>query len=186
MKTLNLVPLRQPLEVSSQRTTPISLSSPATSVMRDFNVSAPLLIEGSTSVKEAAMIMQRAHVHFKLVIDEDDKLLGTLKYSQVSLQTQMIKKGEGYDLETLSVSDVMTPIETIEALDYAELERSSVGVLLNTLSFDGLDYCLVLDTRTNTIRGLVSAEEVARKLNAPISLRRKPNFVELFKELHTH
>jgi len=186
MKTLNLLTLKQPLNIASPNTAQLLLTSPATSVMHDFEVSAPLLIEGRTLVKDAALIMQRAHVHFKLVLDDADLLIGTLNYGQASLQNQMIRKAEGYDVDSLAVVDVMTPISAQSALDYDQIKQSTIGHVLNTLATDGLQHCLVIDKHTNTIRGVINAENLARKINAPIQLRRKPNFGELFKELHVH
>ncbi|BFM11903.1 hypothetical protein R50072_20560 [Simiduia litorea] len=186
MKTLSLFNLKQPLNIASPNTSQLLLTSPAISVMHDFHVSAPLLIEGGTLAKDAALIMQRAHVHFKLVLDDADQLIGTLSYNQVSLQSQMIKKAEGYDLDSLAVVDIMTPIEAQNALDYDEVKKSTIGHVLNTLATEGLQHCLVIDNHTNTIRGVINAENLARKINAPIQLRSKPNFAELFKELHVH
>ena len=186
MKTLSLVTLKQPLEISSPKNQQLSLASPALTVMHDFEASEPLVIDGATLVRDAALIMQRAHVHFKLVLDDEGKLIGTLSYSQASLQNQLIKKAEGYDLSSLTVADIMCSIEAQDALVYAELEKSTIGHVLNTLTCDGLQHCLVLDSSQNTIRGVISAEGLARKLNAPLKLRTKPNFVELFRELHVH
>ncbi|MDN3640057.1 hypothetical protein QWY82_14750 [Simiduia curdlanivorans] len=186
MKTLNLLRLKQPLTIATPNTAQLLLTSPATSVMHDFEVSAPLLIEASTLVRDAALIMQRAHVHFKLVLDDADLLVGTLNYNQVSLQCQMIKKAEGYDVDSLTVVDVMTSIDAQSALEYDEVKKSTIGHVLNTLATDGLQHSLVIDSHTNTIRGVINAENLARQINAPIQLRRKPNFGELFKELHVN
>lgn len=187
MKTLNLVTFNEQFDIAHHpKDTLLDLSSPALSVVRDFELAPPLLIEGSTPIKDAAQIMQRSHVNFKLVVDQNNQLAGTLSYAQVSLQSQMAKLAEGYDIPTMKVNDVMNPIEQLQALEYIDLKKATVGHVLNTLSQYGLQYCLVVNSKEKNIRGLICADEVARKINIPINLKRKTNFVDLFKELHVH
>jgi CBS domain containing-hemolysin-like protein len=73
-------------------------------------------------------------------------------------------------LGELTVANVMTPLEAIEAVELAEVLRADVGHVLATLRRSGRQHALVLERQEGgrgMIRGVFSASQIARQLGEP-------------------
>ena len=55
------------------------LHSPAMSICTDFRNVRPLVLEADTSIDDAEHFMRAAHVKFKLVVDHNMELVGTIR-----------------------------------------------------------------------------------------------------------
>lgn len=185
MKTLELFNLPDHFSLANRdQENALTLSSPALEAMQDFRHQLPLTIEPGTSLEEARAIFHRAHVKLKLVINNTGEILGLLTLADISKYKEMKMQADGHDRQLLTVNDMMTPVSQLKAVDYQSLEHATVGRLLNTLQYVGLQYCLVTNEQRDQLIGIISADDVAARVHAPISIRKAPSFADLFAELH--
>lgn len=161
----------------------LDIHSPATEFFTDFKKHRPVTIEGSTPAIDVEMLMRKAHVKMKLVVDADNEFIGTISTEDLNEQNFMIRIASGDRLPDITVSDMMCPKQDILALDLEHLERASISDIIETLQRTGQQHCLVVDRNQNHIRGLISASDVARRLHMPIKIERVPTFVDIFRSV---
>jgi len=181
MKKINLIPLEstdhliQPEEFSD-----ITLDSPATAIFTDFKKYKPLVIDADIPAKNARYLMQKAHVRLKLVIDENDELIGTLSLNELDEQKFFMLHAQGVDREDVLVSDVMVPRSDVRAISYEELQLASISDVIESLKQNGTQHCLVIDLKQHYIRGVISATDIARRLHMPLEIHKPTTFVDIF------
>lgn len=159
------------------------LSSPALEFFTDFKRHMPLTIEGSSPAVDVEMLMRKAHVKLKLVVDSSNEFIGTISLDDLSEPEFMIRVAQGFKLHDITVSDLMCPKRRILALDVEQLEQATIGDIVKALKQSGQQHCLVVDRVNDHIRGLVSASDVARRLHIPINIERIPTFVDIFSSV---
>lgn len=162
----------------------LDIHSPATEFFTDFKKHRPMTIEGSARAVDVELLMRKAHVRMNLVVDADNEFIGTISSEDLSEQHFMIRVANGERLGEIFVSDMMCPKRAILALDLEQLERSSIGDIVQALQRTGQQHCLVVDRAHDHIRGLISASDVARRLHMPIRIERVPTFVDIFRSIH--
>lgn len=160
-----------------------TLSSPALSVLTDFKQSQPTMIEGNTSAANALEMMQREHCQLKLVVDANEEMLGLIHIEQLSEQAIMRQVIQGADRNEIRIRDLMRPRDNIKALAYQQLQNSTIADIINTLQSNGEQYCLVVDRDNHQIRGLIHAQDLARRLRVPLAIRQQPTFLHIFDSL---
>ena len=185
MKTLNLFNI----ETIDHIVTPedfaeITLDSPAQSILTDFKYHKALVIDWSTKAVEAQLLMQKAHVNMKLVLDENKRICGVVTNQNVSNQELVKLVMQGDTREEILVTDVMQPRVELKALDYDEISTSTVRQVLNTLESNALQHCLVVEHSQHQIRGLISSSDIARKLHISINANAAPTFADIFVAIH--
>lgn len=163
----------------------VSQDSSSLSIFTDFTVTRPLLIESSASAYEAEEFMLKAHVKFKLVVNEQNKFLGVVAMEDLKRPDFLVRMAAVYNRESLKISDVMRPRDTLEALSYADLEQATIGDVVTFLQEYNYQHCLVIDKAMHLIRGLISVGDIARKLNAKTHPDRPSSFAELYFSLYS-
>lgn len=187
MHSINLFPVASVAHmVQPEEFNDLDIHSPAIEFFTDFKKHRPLTIEGSTLAVDVELLMRKAHVRMKLVVDADNEFIGTISTEDLSEQYFMIRIANGERLDEITVADMMCPKQSILALDLEQLERSSISDIIETLKRSGQQHCLVVDRSHDHIRGLISASDVARRLHVPIKIERVPTFVDIFKTIHRH
>lgn len=187
MQAITLFPVARVAHmVQPEEFNDLDMHSPAIEFFTDFKKHRPLTIEGSTLAVDVEMLMRKAHVRMKLVVDADNEFIGTISTEDLSEQYFMIRIANGERLDEITVSDMMCPKDNILALDLDQLERSSISDIIETLKRSGQQHCLVVDRSHDHIRGLISASDVARRLHMPIKIERVPTFVDIFRSIHRH
>ncbi|MDO8908003.1 MAG: CBS domain-containing protein [Pseudohongiella sp.] len=185
MHTITLFPINSVAHmVQPDEFHDLDIHSPAIEFFTDFKKHRPLTIEGSTLAVDVEMLMRKAHVRMKLVVDADDEFIGAISTEDLSEQNFMIRIANGERLDEITVSDMMCPKKSILALDLQQLERSSISDIIESLKRSGQQHCLVVDRGHDHIRGLISASDVARRLHMPIRIERVPTFLEIFRSIH--
>lgn len=165
----------------------LSTRSPALEVFTDFKRFKPYVIDVSTTALDAEKLMLKAHVKMKLIVDKKDEFLGIVSLQELSNENLIKLVAGGTSREEITVGDVMIPREKLKVFDYEELKDSSVQDVLDTLKNEGQQHSLVVDQSNNTIRGLISASDIARKLKIPLSLHKPLSFAEITSVIaHTH
>ena len=158
------------------------LNSPALSIFTDFDHSQPMVVDSNTSAVNTLEIMEKTHSFMRLVVDKNNKFLGVITKHQLS-DSKMLKMTNKFDsnLDELLVTDMMIPREELMSLDYEQLTSASVSDVVRSLQENGLHHILVIDHQQHHIRGLIAANDVARKLKVPINIEQPPSFMHIFK-----
>jgi len=74
----------------------------------------------------------------------------------------------GLRRDELTVADVMTPVEQVEVIAFADVEASRVGHVVETLRRAGRQHALVVD-REAMVRGIFSLSQIARQLGVTLA-----------------
>ena len=175
-KPLPMAPMRAGVVVQPLLTgpKPIRLDSPAIEVMTDLRQVAAATIRGSATISEANRTMIARGVRLLFVVAVTGVVEGLLTaHDIVGEKSVNLLHDRGGRHRELTVADIMTPHDTIEVLDIAEVLRAEVGHVIATLKETGRQHALVVDrdrlTREVYVRGIFSATQIGRQLGMPIS-----------------
>ena len=160
-----------------------SLHSRATEVFTDFTTQNPMMLEQNTSIEDAREMMRRTHVKLKLVIDMHETFRGVITLEDLE-SAKVIKEMENHGLRCheLTVAHVMTPRSALRAIDSRDFVNATIGDVLATMKKYGEQHVLVVDTQRGSIRGIVSASNIARKMHAPITISERANsFSDIYR-----
>jgi CBS domain containing-hemolysin-like protein len=147
----------------------LSLHSPAMEVFTDFCRQQPLMVEQNTTVDIAREMLRRTHTELFLVIDAQETFRGVL--SQEDLESEKVIQEMGQSRlrrSDLTVERVMTPRDRLRAIDFREFQLANIGDVLARLRENGEQHLLVAETKKPSIRGIVSADGIARRMHAPV------------------
>ncbi len=161
----------------------LNLKSPAVAVFTDFTLQNPLMLEQSTTIDDAREMMKRTHVKLKLVIDTDEFFRGVITLED--LVSAKVIKGlgqSGLRREDMTVAQVMTSRNELHAIDIRDFNTATIGDVLATMKKYGEQHVLVVDKQTESIRGIVSANDIARRMHVPIVISERANsFSDIYK-----
>jgi Mg2+/Co2+ transporter CorC len=118
------------------------------------------------------------------VIDANQELIGLISYEQLSIQNVLQRLGKGVNRTDLTVADLMRPRSEIKALAYEQIKHCTIGDVLNTLQHNGEQHCLVIDTESHHIRGVISASDIANRLHIPVHIEKAPTFLNIFDRMY--
>ncbi len=161
----------------------LTIKSPAVDFFTDFTINKPLVIESSLPAIETKLLMKKAHVRLKLVINEKEQLVGIVSADDLLDRKIVQKLGKGDNRQDLSITDFMTPRDKLSVLEFSEVENANIGAVIHSLKSLGQQHCLVVDSSVNAIRGLFSASDISRKLKVDIDIQDQPSFSKLANKL---
>ena len=170
---------RRPTAPQAER---VALESPALQVMTDLARVPPVLIRPQAPLAGANEFMITRGVRLLLVADYRENVLGLLTATDVLGERPMrVATERGLRRDELSVADVMTPAEEIEAIEFADVQGARVGHVLETLRRSGRQHALVVDHdvlppsrplaapgRRAMVRGIFSISQIARQLGVAV------------------
>jgi CBS domain-containing protein len=159
----------------------ITMHGPASVIFTDFKHTVPIVISGEATVDEALEFMKRSHVHLNLVVGPDDAIVGVV--TSVDLDTRPLKLATtmGIHRSDVAVKYVMTPLTQVHALAYADLADATIGDVITTLQHLGERHMIVADRDGSTIRGVISASDIARKLHVAVDITAKAtSFADIY------
>lgn len=148
----------------------VSMHSKAIEVVTDFKVNSPLVIESNTKAVEAEYMMKKAHVKLQLVLDEHGNFIGTLSFNDLNDQEMVKKVATGDARSELRVADFMRLKARLKSIDWGGLEHTSIRSLVQSLASCTEQHILITDNKGDTLRGLISASDIARALHLDINL----------------
>ena len=163
--------------------TDTTLNSPAMKVVTDFKHSQPNMVNASSTARDALEMMHQEQTKLKLVVDNDGELVGLLHIDQLSDQAIMRRVAKGVSRDDILVADLMRPRERIKALAYQQLKHCNIGDVINTLQSSGEQHCVVIDRESHQIRGVISAQDIARRLRVQLNIQQTPTFLHIFDSL---
>lgn len=165
--------------------TQVSLQSKAIEIVTDFQKNRPLVIDYNTKAVEAEYLMKKAHVKLKLVLDENDQFVGTVSFNDLNNQEIIKKVASGDSRADLRVSDFMKTKSVLTSLEWQALEGASLRSLTLFLASSNDQHILVTDNDGKTIRGLISASDIARALHLNINLNLPVSFKLISETVNT-
>ena len=153
---------RRPTQVQIAAVTP---GSAAMQVMTDLTRVSPATIRPQAPLAGANQFMITRGVRLLLVVDEQhDTVLGVITATDLLGERPMqVAIGRGLRRDELTVGDVMTPAQQVEAIALVDVERARVGHVLETLRRAGRQHALVVDAERK-VRGVFSISQIARQL----------------------
>jgi CBS domain-containing protein len=144
-------------------------ADPAVSVMIDYRTRASVTLSDVEPLDEALQHMKHAGVRCAFVVDRKKKaVVGMLTAYDISGEKpQQYMHLVGVPMEDVQVKDIMQKITDWKVADIKDIERSTVGELLNVFKESGVSHLPVLETTENNeqrLRGLLSFAKVKRLL----------------------
>lgn len=147
------------------------LDSPAETVMTDFRRVQPLTMSMTESVSDATQAMRRVHVRSVIVTDSSGNFRGILTVRDLESRKVLSQATHlGIKREDLSIKEVMIGRDQLRGLPLSSLQQGTIGDLLKTLRHEGSQHMLVVDPQSEQICGIVSASEIARRLQVPVEI----------------
>lgn len=163
----------------------VKVASSALEVMTDLRYVAAETVKANVCLETATQKMIVRSVRSLLVVDSDDDVIGIVtsrdlmgeRATQAAAARQV-----GYGQVT--VSDAMTPGDSIEVLQLDDVLHAHVGDIVETLKHSGRQHALVVEcdplTDKVVIRGVFSASQIARQLGiSPCTEDLKQTFAEI-------
>ncbi|MFW8589228.1 CBS domain-containing protein [Glaciecola sp. 2405UD65-10] len=161
----------------------VTHKTPALSILTDFTQHFPLVVTGDVKAIELEKMMKQSHVKMKLVVDDHNKFIGLVTLFDVNEENILKKVDKNMPRNELTVRDFMHNRESLKCFDFHDLANATVGDVLATQRENHLQHCLVIDSTENTIRGVISARDIARLLSPNVSAERHFSFEDLFNEI---
>jgi len=151
----------------------VRADSPALAVMTDLRLIPAATIDLEAPVDAANRFMIRRGVRLLFVTDDERQVLGLITSNDiVGEKPVQFALERGIKRQEILVRNIMTPCERLEVLDYTDLIHAEVGHIVATLQRAGRQHALVVDMgsdgKTQTVRGIFSASQVARQLGIAI------------------
>jgi CBS-domain-containing membrane protein len=168
---------------------PVTLDSPALSVMTDLATVRAATIHPHTPLSQAEAEMMHQGVRLLFVVKELAWVDGVVTLTDLlGDRPLMLVHQRQMKHHDINVADVMTPLGDLDAIHEASLVHASVGDVVATLLRFGRPYLLVIEAGAPgaqaRIRGLISASQVERQLGAPLpSLTIAATFAEITRAL---
>lgn len=151
---------------------PVAPDSPALEVMTDLSRVPLATIAPEASLAEANHSMIIRGVRMLLVVAGDSRVAGLITTNDIfGEKPVLVAQRRQSPLMELRVTDVMVPVERMEALAIEEVRKARVGDIVATLRADGRAHALVLGRNAlgrQTLQGIFSASQIARQLGVQI------------------
>ena len=168
---------------------PVTLASPGRAVMTDLTHVRAATIRPDMPLAEARQTMIHQGVRLLFVVSEMPCVGGLITSTDLEGERpmqQIARRGVKY--EELVVSDVMSPLSTLDAIDLEDLAHADVAKVVATLKQVGRRHLLVVQKAGTghgpRVRGVISQTQIERQLGQPIALvETAGNFAEISQSL---
>lgn len=165
---------------------PVTLASAALAVMTDLTEVRAATVQPQASLAHAELKMIHQGVRLLFVVSAMPHVDAIVTAGDIAgdkplrlVQQRQLKHSE------ITVADVMTPLSSLDAIDFASLERATVGQIVATLLKFGHPHLLVVESAPASgaarIRGLISQTQVERQLGTPLP---STEIASTFSEIH--
>ncbi len=152
----------------------VTLTSPALDVMTDLAQVRAATIEPETSLHRAEQVMIQQGVRSLFVVREFPCVEGLVTATDLLGDKPMrLLNQRKIQRSDLSVSDVMTQLSELDALDYDEIKGATVGEVIATFKkIVCATHLLVVQASTSKgparIRGVISITQIERQLGRAV------------------
>jgi CBS domain-containing protein len=158
--------------VSPAPSKPVTLQSSAPDVMTDLRHAHTAVIDLHVSMEVANEYMKQRGVRSLLVLNQNEILTGIITATDVLgekpvrfIQERGVKHNE------ILVSDIMTPLDRLEAIPVEEVRRARVGDIVASLLDTGRQHTLVTekdDQGNPVVCGIFSLTQIEKQLGVAI------------------
>jgi len=167
------------LHLDERPARPVTYDSPALEVMTDLRVLDPVSIAEDATLDAAHTLMVSRAIRLLFVTDGDHHLTGVITATDVLGERPLKQIHEhGKRHREIVVGDVMTPRKQLEALNLADISRSTVGHIVATMKDLGRQHALVVEHNAASghyeVCGLFSTSTIARRLGTSLNFVRVP------------
>jgi CBS-domain-containing membrane protein len=150
----------------------VNIDSPAILAMTDLSQVPTATILADATLDDANHSMLVRGVRLLLVVGESNHIDGVVTTVDILgekpvlvAQTRQSRRGD------LRVSDLMVPVDRMDALSIEDVRKACVGDIVASLKSDGRAHALVVghgQNGTQTLLGIFSASQIARQLGVQI------------------
>jgi len=151
----------------------VTADSPAIEVMTDLYKITPVTVMPYVSIEGANRKMIDHGVRLLFVTNDEREILGIITATDILGEKPMkhLQRVGGTRGDIL-VQDIMTPRDTLEALDFRDVAKARVGDIVATLKEAGRQHTLVVERDGHTdqpiVRGMFSSTRIGRQLGTRI------------------
>ena len=153
--------------------TQVTVESPATEAMTDLSKVPSATIFAEATLEGANRSMLARGVRLLLVVGENNRIIGVATSVDVLGEKSLLTATKrGCNLNDLRISDVMVPVDKMEALDISDVKHAVVGDIVATLKADGRAHALVVGKNPDgqqVLLGIFSVSQIARQLGVPLN-----------------
>ncbi|MGE0485596.1 MAG: CBS domain-containing protein [Gammaproteobacteria bacterium] len=164
-------PIRQASRRPLESVTP---ASPALVAMTDLRQTRPVTVSPATSVTTALSIMIHANVRLLLVLDDAHAICGPVGARDLGGEHPLrIAAAARMPYEQVTVGQVMTGIDEMRPLDFAEVRAATVRDVVRHLATSKRQHVLVLERDGDgghVARGIFSATQIGRQLGTEVAV----------------
>ena len=171
------------------QTSPVSLDAPALEVMTDLTQVKAATTSPSTTLRQAEQLMIYQGVRMLFVVGEMPAIDGLVTSTDLHSDAQLrLVQQRNLRYDELTVSDVMSPLSQLDAIDLDVMKLATVGNVIATLRRYGRNHLLVTERPSaaapGRVRGIVSRAQIERQLGVPVPVTEVANtFAEVVKML---
>lgn len=169
----------------------VTLKSPAIDVMTDLRHTQAAVIELHMTMESANAYMMQRGVRSLLVLNQDDILAGIITASDILgekplrfIQERRVKHKE------ILVSDIMTPLDRLEAISIGDIQHAMVGDVVVSLLDAGRQHAFVIENGADSkpaVCGIFSLTQIEKQLGVSIpSTEVARTFTEIEATLIAH
>lgn len=164
---------------------PVTLASPARSVMTDLTHVRAATISPDMPLAQARQTMIHQGVRLLFVVNEMPWVGGLITSTDLEGERPLqVITQRGTRYEDLTVRDVMSPLPDLDAIDLEDLAHADVGKVVATIQQLGRRHLLVVQKAGShhgpQVRGVISQAQIERQLGRPIEMVEvAQNFAEI-------
>ena len=144
----------------------------AVEVMTDFRTVRAITVPATVSIEYARQRMRSNRVHLLLVTDDRNTILGLITSTDIEGEKPLQHMhGRSLVRDEITVGDIMTPRERLEAVLMDDVLRARVGHVVATLEAAGRRHAMVIDrddSGRQRVRGLFAVSQLNRQLGTVI------------------
>jgi len=151
----------------------------ATELLKDFNRQNPLTVRASEDIHTIGKKLEISGEALCVVINRKDDVIGMLHLKDLIGSLPMsIASQRGSSIADLVAQDVMRPVWSLPTMGFTKLQSLTVTDLLSIFRELHSDYLLVTETvageEGKVVRGLLSADELGRRLGVRVNTEPRP------------
>ena len=149
----------------------VTLENPALDVMTDFSKMSAFIATPGDTIAQAEERMRRRKVKLLFVMNGEDCVAGLVTTTDIHGEKPMqIVQSRGIRRDEIVVSDIMTPVERLEAIEYDDVAHARVGHVLESLKARGRQHALVVEQVDGRpmVRGMLSLTQLCKQLGVAI------------------
>ncbi len=150
----------------------VDARSSAVEVMTDLHRVPAATIPPTMALDNVRQAMVLRGVRMLLVVDAQRAVRGLVTAHDLhGEQPVLASQARGIKPSELTVADIMTPVETVEAFTLHDVLNANVGDVVRALRQLGRQHALVIEPDSHggapAIRGIFSASQIARQMGIP-------------------